>query len=142
MTTIAYKDKVIAYDSRRTAGDTITDDDADKKIEVEGVQFFLSGATSDIQRFIDLYFGRATDFKNCDCSAMVVVDGKLYLVGIDEESGGLWKEPKRLDIPHAIGSGKDHALTAMDMGASPVEAVQMAAERNCKTGGRIRTFSL
>ena len=45
MTTIAYKDGVIAYDSRVTRGDLITDDDCDKCIERDGVnQYGRCGA--------------------------------------------------------------------------------------------------
>ena len=46
------------------------------------------------------------------------------------------------NIPYAIGSGADHAFTAMDCGCSAKEAVQMAVKRDTCTGGRIRSFKL
>lgn len=39
--------------------------------------------------------------------------------------------------PAAIGSGMDFALTAMDLGCSPAEAVRAAAARDVNTGGEI-----
>lgn len=45
-----------------------------------------------------------------------------------------------MDRPFAIGSGRDFALAAMDMGASAKEAVEAAAKRDVYTGGTIRTL--
>lgn len=45
-------------------------------------------------------------------------------------------------IPAAVGSGWQHALTAMDMGATTEKAIEMAAKRDVNTGGRVETFSL
>jgi len=52
---------------------------------------------------------------------------------------GLWKLPVLLDRPYAIGSGTSYAFAAMDMGASAVKAVEMAARRDTNTGGRGQT---
>lgn len=52
MTTIAYKDGVIAYDSRCTRATIITDDDCKKLDMVEGVHFLCSGATCDFDALI------------------------------------------------------------------------------------------
>ena len=41
MTTIAYKDGVIAYDGRQTRNDRIVSDTAQKCQVVDGVSFFL-----------------------------------------------------------------------------------------------------
>jgi 20S proteasome alpha/beta subunit len=141
VTTIAYKDGVIAYDSRTSAGDVITDDDAEKSIQIEGKHFFLCGATSDRMRLVNLYLGKATDEKNVDCSAIVVDGGDLFLAAVDKEDG-FWFQPLRKDRVHSIGSGSNFALTAMDMGADAVKAVEMAIKRDCKTGGKVRTFKL
>jgi hypothetical protein len=42
----------------------------------------------------------------------------------------------------AIGTGTDHAITAMDCGLSAREAVKMAMKRDTGTGGRIRTYKV
>ncbi len=141
MTTISYRDGVIAYDSRTTSGDLITNDNAVKMTVVEGVRFFWTGATADREKFLALYFGRSSEFKGVDASALIIDDGKLYLASVCKDDG-FWKQPLPLDTHHASGSGQDFALTAMDMGATAKEAVQMAMLRDTKTGGRVRTFRI
>lgn len=142
MTTIAYKDGVIAYDSRCTSGGTIEDDDFDKRVSSNGVEFFLTGATADHESLVALYEGVISEPRGrFNAAALVVDDGKLYLVSYNDEDG-FFKSPKRLEVPHAIGSGQDHALTAMDMGADAKTAVKMAMKRDSGTGGRIRTFKV
>jgi len=59
MTTIAYKDGVIACDSRITSGSLIVDDNEIKMVKKGDVVFFLAGSTSDYLAFIDdLHFWR------------------------------------------------------------------------------------
>lgn len=140
MTTIAYKDGVIAYDSRVTRGDLITDDDCDKCIERDGVKFFMSGALCDYDALVGAYFGTAPSGK-VDASAIVVDGGKLLMVAVDDDTG-LWKSPIKPDRPYAIGSGTPYAFAAMDMGASAEKAVEMAARRDTSTGGTIRTLRI
>jgi len=137
MTTIAYKDGVIAYDSQVTRGDVITYDDYEKCLERNGVKFFCSGAVSDYQRLVDTYFGAKPE-GNVDVSAIVLDGEQLMLVAVDDVTG-LWKSPIMLDRPYAIGSGTPYAFAAMDMGATAYQAVEMAAKRDTSTGGTIRT---
>lgn len=139
MTTIAYKDGVIAYDSRVSAGRTIIYDDVDKKRERDGVLFFGTGATGEISELIGAYFGEEIAGE-CGASAFVVHGDDLMIIGYSE--GKVWKSPVRADKPYAIGSGEDHAFTALDMGASAAEAVEMAAKRDTGTGGKIRTLTI
>lgn len=138
MTTIAYKDGVIAYDSQITRGDVITYDDYEKCIEQGGVKFFCSGAVPDFQRLVDAYFGAKQD-GNIDATALVLDGESLMMVAVDDATG-LWKSPVLLDRPYAIGSGTPYAYAAMDMGASAEKAVEMAARRDTGTGGRVRTM--
>ncbi len=137
MTTIAYKDGVIAYDSQVTRGDVITYDDYEKCTERKGVKFFCSGTVSDHQRLIDVYFGSKPE-GNIDAVALVLNNGTLSLVAVDD-STGIWMSPVALDRPYAIGSGTPYAFAAMDMGGSAQKAVEMAAKRDTNTGGTIRT---
>ena len=134
MTTIAYKDGVIAYDSRRTCDGRIITDSADKKREREGYMFFGCGSTSDILNLIDAFFG-AKIKGECDAQAIVAFGGCVTEIILSE--GRLFKYP--VDHEYAIGSGSDNAITAMDMGATAYQAVQMAAKRDTGTGGTIRT---
>lgn len=137
MTTIAYKDGVIAYDSQITRGDVITYDDYEKCIEQAGVKFFCCGTVSDYQRLVDAYFGAKPD-GNIDATALVLDGESLMMVAVDDATG-LWKSPVMRDRPYAIGSGTPYAFAAMDMGASAEKAVEMAARRDTSTGGKVRT---
>ncbi|ROM84863.1 proteasome subunit beta [Pseudomonas brassicacearum] len=138
MTTIAYKDGVIAYDSQITSGSTITYDDYQKCHEVKGVKFVMCGKTCDYTALQDAYFG-ASVTRDLDTSAIVLDGDGLWYVGADVQSG-FWKSPVRLEASYAIGSGADHAITAMDMGLTAYQAVEMAAKRDTGTGGTIRTL--
>lgn len=138
MTTIAFKDGVIAYDSRTTQGDnTILTDAANKRHSVSGHEFFISGSVPDERQFISDYLsGEKTRVHEINA---FVWDGKeLFHCGCNAE--GIWKSP--VDCCRAIGSGSDHALTAMDMGATAAEAVKIAMKRDPFTGGKIKTFRI
>lgn len=136
MTTIAYKDGVIAYDSRCTRGTTILDDDANKLYAVKGVSFLCTGANCDFPALINAFFGGETSGA-VEASALAWDGSALWLVGHDDKTGG-WKDALELDRPYAIGSGSAHALTAMDMGATAADAIRMAKKRDTCTGGRVR----
>lgn len=139
MTTLAYCDGVIAYDSRATADTQILSDNCDKRSTRDGVKFFFAGAIADRDKFIDAYFGDECD-DDLSASAFVVDGNALYRVGWSD--GKLFKELCDLNEPVALGSGSDHAITAMDCGRSAKEAVKMAMKRDTNTGGKIRTFKL
>lgn len=141
MTTIAYKDGVIAYDSRVTDGNIISDDSFDKCFVVDGVRFFLTGAVSDHVYLIDAYFKGKCPRRNIDSRAFVFDKGALSECAISPGTG-FWRYDMRLDNPAAIGSGAQFALAAMIMGASAEEAVRVAARLDSCTGGTIRTFRL
>ena len=141
MTTIAYKDGVIAYDSQLTngSGDTITDDNYDKHRLVKNVHFFMSGGACDYDKFIGAYFGDDED-PEIDIAAIIVDDGKVYSSST-KTNGKLWKL-EITEMIYSIGSGSDHAITAMDLGCNSVQAVKMAIKRDTFTGGKIRRFKL
>lgn len=140
MTTIAYKDGVIAYDSQVTRGDVITYDDYEKCLEQGGVKFFCSGAVSDFQRLVDVYFGAKAE-GNIDVTALVFDGDSLMMVAVDDATG-LWKSPIMRDRPYAIGSGSPFAFAAMDMGATAEQAVAAAARRDTSTGRQIRLHEI
>lgn len=138
MTTIAYRDGIIAYDSRATRGKLVADDNFNKCAKVDGLLFFFCGSVSDLQYLIDGYTKGAEPPKSSDICAFVVDKGEVYRAGTDE--GVFWKEAASpID---ATGSGFAHALTAMDCGLSAFEAVKMAAKRDSATGGKIRQYKV
>ncbi|MCV4287882.1 proteasome subunit beta [Pseudomonas capsici] len=140
MTTIAYKDGVIAYDSQISRGDVIVYDDYDKCLIRDGVRFFCAGATADFPVLVDAYFG-GRQVGPVDVTALVLDGDILMLVAVDNDTG-LWKTPIMRDRPYAIGSGMSFAFAAMDMGASADRAVEAAAKRDTGTGGTIRVFRI
>lgn len=141
MTTIAYKDGVIAYDSQITSGETIVDDDANKMCERDGHVLFCTGATPDIEKLIELYCGRPQEAEDISANALAVTNGVIYFVGWNT-TDGLWKSVVAADKTYSIGSGSYHAWTAMDCGKSAVEAVELAKKRDTGTGGLVRSYKV
>lgn len=50
-------------------------------------------------------------------------------------------KPVPVEAPAAIGSGMDLAIGAMEAGATPVQAVEIASRRDPGTGGSITVFA-
>ena len=139
MTTIAYKDRIIAYDSRITRGSHIYNDNYNKKIEKEGLLFFVSGRTCDYEYFIDCIINGVFETnREILVGAFFIKDGELFEAATQEQL--IWVERVDLFIHDAIGSGADHAITAMDLGYSAEESVFIAAQRDTHTGGKINKF--
>lgn len=139
MTTIAYKDGVIAYDSRVTDGDTIISNSREKKIKVNGVLFIFSGIFGDIEQMVHLYFSKEY-VKPLGCNAIVYDSDGLKLIGTDEEQ--YFENTIPFNEYSALGSGSPYAYGAMDAGATAKQAVQIAAQRDVYTGGKIRTVKI
>jgi 20S proteasome alpha/beta subunit len=139
MTTIAYKDGVIAYDSRVTRGSLIDYDDFEKLVYRDGHRFLFTGSGCDFPALIDEYLGLKLSDKPLEASGVVITNGRLYQIGHDAESG-FWIDEVWSERTYAAGSGRDFALAAMDMGATAKEAVELATRRDVYTGGVIRTL--
>lgn len=139
MTTIAYKDGVIAYDSRQTAAEIIVDDTIDKHYFVNNAHFFVTGDTS-VLALDNLFNADYGGTFVSDTEALVVRNNKLYL--------RIFHKNKCYDYLldrtrcYAIGSGGAFALAAMDMGVGAVKAVMQAMLRDPFTGGKVRVFNI
>lgn len=142
MTTIAYKDGIIAYDSRCCCGNTIIDDDFNKMREEGGVKLFFSGSIGDAELLFNWYLGKSKQTPSDGCRGIIVDKKKVSSIGYSKSEEVFYdnREPPNSII--TIGTGEDHALTAMDMGATAKEAVKMAMKRDSGTGGRIRTYKI
>ncbi len=140
MTTIAYKEGIIAYDSYLTS-DIIVDKDYNKKIVRNGLVFFTSGLEVHFLELIDCYLNESKVQTDLNCMLLMVEKGKLYKV-LNTNSLDVVKDLVDLNKPSAIGSGRHFALGAMDFGASAKQAVKIASGRDLYTGGRIRTYKL
>jgi ATP-dependent protease HslVU (ClpYQ) peptidase subunit len=139
MTTIAYKDGVIASDGQTTQDDIILQLDTDKRRMKDGVTLFGAGDVDEIEAAIE----RWPDVACSDVgswSAIVIDEDGMWDAGGCHGNG--WRVKHDPAVPCAIGSGMPYALAAMDMGASAKQAVKMAARRDTGTGGKIRTYKL
>jgi len=139
MTTIVYcaKTNQIAIDSRCTVGDTIANDIHEKFISSDGEYWFFCGSMPDCQKLIDMHHERRPQ-SEVSCSAFVATkDGVFHAVYSAEYKRYM---PYKLTYSWADGSGTDHALTALDMGAGAKKAVEMAIKRDVWSGGKVRVF--
>lgn len=139
MTTIAYKDGIIAYDSIVTCNGVVVYKDYDKSAVVDGVWFFIAGAVCDYADITSDWFSPKR--RTFSASALVVDETKnIFECGYSD--GKMWRERLFEDKFIAIGSGWQFALMAMDFGLSSEDAVKKASERCLYTGGTIRTFKI
>ncbi len=147
MTTIAYKDGRIAYDSMICSGELITDLQQNKCHHKRDILFFMCGAMCDYEHFFNRFFEgkfrpdkQEADGSVPEATAIVeMIDGSLWTVAVDEDNQ-MWREEIPLTKIEAMGSGKMFALAAMDCGKSAKEAVEIAAGRDVYTGGKINEY--
>jgi len=138
MTVIAYDKRYIAVDSRITQSHHIADDDYNKIIELGEWVIFWSGSLGQKDSFIHAFVFNAkfTDPVKSGLIAFSKITKKVFYVNCEDEL----MVKAELTYADAIGSGCDHAITAMDLGLSAVEAVRMAIKRDSCCGGTIRCF--
>ena len=140
MTTITYKDRIVAYDSRAKAVESITSDNREKRFTINKVYFCMCGAPSDFKVFFRVYFEGGEIESHLEAAGLAWDGVKLFHVG--HANKHCYSSPLDLSEPWACGSGEDYAITAMDMGATAKEAIKWAMKRDTGTGGRIRTFKI
>lgn len=140
MTTIAYKDGIVAADSQATDSDgIITDHDYNKMWQRDGIKFWCAGDIDTIGKLIELWPEGKFDTKD-EVDALVLDGNILYTAGF--EGGQVWKNLMNPERTYAIGSGAHLAYGAMDAGLSAREAVKIAIGRDTNSGGKIRVFNL
>ncbi len=140
MTTIVYRDGVLASDSQCGCGGMI--EGSTKKITQakDGTMGGLAGDLSSCTKFLDWVESaeRAkTDPPNTgeDEGLLIKPSGEVFVA----HNGVLSK----LDAPFAIlGSGARLAAGAMAMGASAKKAVKIACEFDSGSGGKIQAYRL
>lgn len=135
MTTIAYKDGIVAFDSYVTTGDMVVDFNCNKSQKHKGVMFVFAGDTRHETNLIEAWFDNSNQLDS-NAQAFVIEKGRVYHIGFDSECSLLIEE---ITEPcFAIGSGQRFALGAMDAGCNAVEAVKIACNRDIYSGGRVR----
>lgn len=139
MTTIVYchKTKQIACDSQVSIGDTIATDSEEKFRFFDGEMWFFAGSICDNQSLIDIHHKKIDPF-DADCTAIVANKDGVFCRTYSTNNNRYM--PYALNYSWAIGSGTDHALTALDMGATAKQAVEMAIKRDVWSGGKVRVF--
>ncbi len=149
MTTICWRDGILACDSRMTAGDTIMSDQCDKIIEITdgaGNPMLIAGSghLDDIAAFAFWVKGGCVvkekpDLDQDSFAALFVNHDGLCFKHMGKHKFGL---PIRQGEYTAIGTGRDFALAAMDSGRNAVEAVNVAIGRDPFSGGEVRAAQM
>jgi 20S proteasome alpha/beta subunit len=145
MTTIAYRDGVLAGDGRETfvsEGESpmVNRDDCVKIFRIPDGRLFGAAKTSeDIERLYRALMQGRKLWPTPKCS-----DINAIIVDRDEN---IWSYEGRLWIKvvapyYAVGSGAHFALPAMDAGATAAEAVAIGCKRDPFSGGLITTLNL
>jgi hypothetical protein len=152
MTTVAYKDGMLAADSRSCIGGggshMIYEEDAVKLFPHVG-PFLAVGISGDQQVAEDIIMevSRYTTVDQVRGFELSEEAMGVQMLAIDHE-GQLWyyqgsKSFKlRSDKPYAIGSGSDFALAAMDLGKTAEEAVSFAATRDPFTNTEVQKLEI
>lgn len=138
MTVIAYDLRFVSMDSRVTINDCIVSDDYNKSTESAQGVYFFSGKSACRDRIISLFESEQNIKEKFNFSMYYYEKStkKLFYICAD----GFKLESIEVTYTDAIGSGCDHAITAIDCGLSAEDAVAMTIKRDSKCGGRIRVF--
>ena len=148
MTTIAFKDDIIAFDSQITCGDTLAGYCNDKVVKIvlpnKIVYVCAAGNASACTALINWAY---TNFdpeqkprveSNSEVLQGLIIEdtGKVFCIDIGFS-------PYLIKAPFlTIGCGGNIALGAMAAGASALEAVKIASKWDVNTGGKIHHFKI
>ena len=139
MTTIAYRDGILASDSRLTFKSNVTTDKCKKIWRLsDGTLFGASGDNEGGLALLKaLKDGREIGPKSDRefCGVRIIPKGRIYTT-----EGLVWARWPEPFI--AIGSGGKYARAAMLAGASAVEAVRIGIASDVYSGGRVQTLRL
>lgn len=148
MTTWAYRDGILAADTQTTSGNIRAGTVA--KIRRAGPFLIaISGALSlceawaswvcsgmDPEREPERVFGHGSGNESERAYGTIFLGGEAY-VFFEPSGSHICYAPFTAD-----GSGRELAIGAMEMGATAVEAVQVAAKHDIATGGPIQVYSM
>lgn len=140
MNTIFYNDNTITYTSLLTINHCIIDNDYDILIKENEDVFFIPGSVKYHSVFIEYYLGEKKR-KPVTLDALVISEDKLYLCSLTSE-GSFSKILLNKTKPLFIGDGSRYGLGALDAGAEPLEAFNIATNRGLTSRGAIRTYDL
>lgn len=140
MTTIAYKDGVMAGDTRAVIDEVIEPGHYRKVFKLkDGSLIGFAGNVPDIQAMI-------REMKK-DPNKTMPGKSDLYAIKVTqsgkvmERDAGGWSESEDAKY-YAIGSGRVPALVAMHCGKSAKQAIEIAMKFDRNTGGKVQTVRL
>ncbi len=147
MTTVAFRDGIMAADSRGTDAGMGICKLQKLFVKTVGRKQHLIGVCGEYDAamlFVDWYgtndnelLRRLTSLSTDDDFGVMVWTGRKLLGANRIMRLTAFEEPYA-----AIGSGAGHAITALDCGKNAVTAVRMAAKRDPATGGRVVSMKL
>lgn len=148
MTTVAYRDGVIASDSRLTGKEYLWTDRCQKVFRLaDGSIVGLAGddyngnwLLSELRKLSKIT-GKKTlpngKFKGAQ-AILLTTRGRVFTFAYS-----VWDVLPHKQFPYyAIGSGSTIAMSAMDAGATAVEAVNIAKKRDVYSGGRTQKMEV
>lgn len=155
MTTISYKDGVMASDGKMTLGDMVIKLDTQKTFWVNNHLVGVCGRARAINTFVS-WLQKQTDYHIVNSEVGDLVDLVPPVLEDDEGYNALVVTPSRqvlmyegntpidmgVDVPMSVGSGSCFALAAMKTGSSAEEAVKVACELDVYSGGEITVVQL
>ena len=151
MTTIAYKDGILATDSRITKDGYISSDETVKLWDLREKELFylhdrllaiaLAGSVSHFDWFL-IYIQQSdfptAEYKNHEVAGLIVGEKAVY--EIEKEQPYLVHYP--LNARLAVGSGDHYAISAMNLGKTAIQAVKHAMKFDTCTGGPVQSINL
>jgi hypothetical protein len=148
MTTIAFKDGILAADSRAMCNHWVAHDSAMKIFEethpVHGRMLFaIAGDYVEGRHAVQAIFAKKKYVPQHSETGFTVLgvtpQGQLrqWVVGETHTDGEAVLAPF-----YAIGSGRVPAMAAMHAGATAIEAVEIAKKLDPSTGGEVRGYAI
>lgn len=155
MTTIAYRDGIMAAEGKMTLGDMVIKLDTEKVFWVNNHLVGVCGRARAINTFVS-WLQKQTDYHIVNSEVGDLVDLIPPVLEDDEGYTALVVTPSRqvlmyegntpidmgVDVPMSVGSGSCFALASMKTGASAEEAVKVACELDVYSGGEITVVQL
>jgi ATP-dependent protease HslVU (ClpYQ) peptidase subunit len=133
VTTIAYRDGILAGDTRITEGDTVVPEVCRKVFKLESGALF--GAAGDVQQTDELLNALEKSHPTPELrkalALLIVPDRDVFLY-----EGKRWVKCGAAPY-HAIGSGSNFALAAMWCGKDAIGAVRCGMTFDTNSGGEV-----
>lgn len=139
MTTIAYRDGVVATDTLSTSGNIVYDRCHEKRLLIRGATFWLCGNNAEAETFANrILDGVRFEKEGYDCDGLALIGDKLYNCGHSE---GTYYKSEMTSGFWAWGSGAEIAMGAMQMNATSEQAITIASQIDVFTGGEVRKYN-